>query len=123
MGPNILAQSQVDVRRSVWDLRSRALEQFNLRGALDTSTRQLTEGTGITVEVHTTGDVHSLPEVVEENLLRIAQEALTNTIKHSRAKHVEINLDFAPESVSLQISDNGLGFVVDDHFGPEDGHF
>jgi signal transduction histidine kinase len=113
----------VDVRRSVWDLRSRALEQFNLRSALVTSSKQITDGTGIHLEVNTTGVVRPLPEIIEENLLRIAQEALTNTIKHSGADRVEMNLDYAPESISLRISDNGRGFVAEDHPGPRDGHF
>jgi signal transduction histidine kinase len=123
LGRTILAQSQVDVRRSVWDLRSRALEQFNLRGALATSSKQITEGTGIAVQVSSTGVVRPLPEIIEENLLRIAQEALTNIIKHSRAERADISLDYSPQSISLQIADNGAGFAVADHAGPRDGHF
>ncbi|HWF18853.1 MAG TPA: histidine kinase [Verrucomicrobiae bacterium] len=123
LGRNILAQSQVDLRRSVWDLRSRALEQFSLRGALATSSKQITDGTGIKLQVHTTGVVRPLPEIIEENLLRIAQEALTNTIKHSRAERAEMNLDYGPQSVSLQIADDGCGFAVGDHAGPREGHF
>jgi signal transduction histidine kinase len=123
MGRNILAQSQVDVRRSVWDLRSRALEQFNLRGALATSSKQITEGTNITVELKTSGIVRPLPEIIEENILRIMQEALTNTIKHSGATHAQINLDFTPQFVSLQITDDGAGFTPENNAGPRDGHF
>ena len=123
MGRNILAQSQVDVRRSVWDLRSRALEQFDLRGALATSSKQIAEGTGVGLEVTTNGVVRPLPEIIEENLLRIAQEALTNVIKHSEADVVTVNLVYGPQSVSLQIADDGHGFAVDDHAGPRDGHF
>jgi signal transduction histidine kinase len=123
MGRYILAQSQVDVRRSVWDLRSRALEQFNLRGALMTSSKQIADGTGIRVEVNTQGGARPLPEIIEENLLRIAQEALTNIIKHSQATHATIDLDYRPQGISLQIEDNGSGFVVEDRVGPQDGHF
>jgi signal transduction histidine kinase len=120
---NILAQSQVDVRRSVWDLRSRALEQFDLRAALITSTKQITDGTRISVEVETQGRVRPLPEIIEDNLLRIAQEALTNIIKHSGATRAGIKLDYRPQTVVLQIKDNGRGFAVDACLGPRDGHF
>ena len=123
LGRNILAQSQVDVRRSVWDLRSRALEQFNLRGALVTNSKQLTEGTGISVEVNTKGTVRPLPEIIEDNLLRIAQEGVTNIIKHSRATQAVIDLDYDPQTILLQIADNGHGFAVTDHAGPREGHF
>ncbi|HEX3797771.1 MAG TPA: histidine kinase [Verrucomicrobiae bacterium] len=120
---NILAQSQVDVRRSVWDLRSRALEQFDLRGALIASCKQITDGTQIHAEVKAVGRVRPLPEIIEDNLLRIAQEALTNVIKHSGASEIEISLDYGPQTVALEIEDNGRGFSVDDCVGPREGHF
>jgi signal transduction histidine kinase len=98
---NLVSQSQIDVRRSVWDLRSRALEQFDLPGALSTSGKQLTDGTNIHFEVCAKGRVRPLAETVEENLLRIAQEALTNVIKHSEATAVTIELDYGPKNIVL----------------------
>jgi signal transduction histidine kinase len=113
----------VDVRRSVWDLRSRALEQFDLSGALITSGKQLTDGTKIHFQVNTKGRIRPLPEIVEENLLRIAQEAMTNVIKHSQATVAEIELDYGPKNVLLQIKDNGRGFELKQCAGPAEGHF
>ena len=69
------------------------------------------------------GRVRPLPETIEENLLRIAQEALTNVIKHSEATRATITLDYGPQSVRLHIQDNGSGFVIDKHAGPREGHF
>jgi signal transduction histidine kinase len=120
---NLLSQSQVDVRRSVWDLRSRALEQFDLPGALSTSGKMLVEGANIDLEVTTKGRVRPLSETVEENLLRIAQEALTNAIKHSGATKAKIEIDYGPQNIVLQISDNGRGFEQNKTAGPGEGHF
>jgi signal transduction histidine kinase len=120
---DLVAQSQVDVRRSVWDLRSRALEQFDLPGAMVSSGKQLTDGTNIRFEVTARGRVRPLPEIIEENLLRIAQEALTNVIKHSHATAAEIELDYGPRSVLLQIKDNGRGIQPNGCAGPGEGHF
>jgi signal transduction histidine kinase len=120
---NLMAKSQVEVRRSVWDLRCRALEQFDLPGALAASAREITHGTSIQVELETKGPARGLPEVVEENLLRIGQEALTNVIKHSQATLVKIQLDFQPQQAVLQVADNGIGFVPENAVGPADGHF
>jgi signal transduction histidine kinase len=113
----------VEVRRSVWDLRSRALDQFDLPGALVTSGKQLTDGTNIRFEVTSKGRVRPLPETVEQNLLRIAQEALTNVIKHSEATAAAIELDYGPQTVAMQIKDNGRGFQSDQCPGPDEGHF
>lgn len=120
---NLLSQSQVDVRRSVWDLRSRALEQFDLPGALSTSGKQLTDGTNVRLDVSSKGRVRPLSETIEENLLRIAQEALTNVIKHSGATKATIELDYGPQSVMLEIKDNGNGFEREKSAGPGEGHF
>jgi signal transduction histidine kinase len=120
---SMVAQSQVDVHRSVWNLRSRALEQFDLPGALSTSGKQLVYGTNIQLEIAAKGRVRPLPDTVEENLLRIAQEALTNVIKHSEATKVSIELDYGPQNVALEVKDNGRGFEQDKSAGPGEGHF
>ncbi|MGA3008046.1 MAG: histidine kinase, partial [Opitutaceae bacterium] len=73
---SLMKQSQIELRRSIWDLRSRELEQFDLATALARAGRQMADGTKILTEVETKGRVQALPEIVEENLLRIGQEAL-----------------------------------------------
>lgn len=120
---NLMRQSQVELRRSVWDLRCRALEQFDLPGALLRTGRQITYGTGIHVEVETKGEVRALPEVMEENLLRMGQEALTNVIKHSSANLASMELEFDSEKVILLVKDDGKGFVPENCVGPGEGHF
>src|SRR5262249_27232134 len=87
------------------------------------SSRQIADGTNIRVELKTAGVVRPLPEIIEENLLRIMQEALTNTIKHSGATRADISLEFGPQTVTLQISDNGSGFAAENSAGPREGHF
>ena len=118
-----MSQSQVEVRRSIWDLRCRALEQFDLPAALKLSSRQIINGTSIKVQVAAKGRVRPLPEIVEDNLLRIGQEALTNVIKHSEATLAKIELDYGPQNIVLRIEDNGKGFIPEDRVGPHEGHF
>lgn len=120
---NLMRQSQEYLRDSVRGLRSRAAEQFNLSNALITSSRQIAGSAGIRVEVDTVGEGNSLSEVVEENLLRIGQEAVTNVVKHSGASLVKMDLQFSPQKVVLQVKDDGKGFDPANRAGPEDGHF
>jgi signal transduction histidine kinase len=119
----MMRQSQIDLRRSIWDLRCRQLEEFDLPSALAASGQQLADRSGILVEVKTKGAVRPLPEVVEENLLRIGQEALTNVVKHSHASRAEVELEFSPQNVILEIKDDGRGFTPGNCAGPNDGHF
>jgi signal transduction histidine kinase len=120
---NMVRRSRVDLRRTIWDLRSREQEQFDLCKALLIGANRITEDAGIRIEVETKGDVRSLPEVAEDTLLRICQEAITNTVKHSGASSVRINLEFSDQKIVLEIRDNGNGFTPDNCAGPNDGHF
>jgi signal transduction histidine kinase len=120
---NLMTQSQVELRRSIWDLRSRELEQFDLANALLATGRQITDGTNIQLQVDTQGTTRVLSEVIEENLLRIGQEAVTNIIKHSGAHHAKIELEFRPETVVLRVEDDGVGFTPHQRPGSGDGHF
>ena len=120
---NLMRQSQADLHRSVWGLRSRAEEEFNLANALITSVRQITGDTGLRIEVQTNGEAGTLSEITEENLLRIGQEAITNVVKHSGASRAKIELEFTPQTVVLQIGDDGKGFNPEACAGPKDGHF
>ncbi len=88
-----------------------------------TSLRQITRDTSVRLETETIGEAGPLSEIIEENLLRIGQEAVTNTVKHAGASVVKIELHFTPQQVVLQIHDDGKGFEPATCTGPKDGHF
>jgi signal transduction histidine kinase len=120
---NMVRLSRVDLRRSIWDLRSRELEQFDLYKALSLGATRIASNAGVRVEVETKGNVCPLPEVIEEALLRIGQEAVTNTVKHADAHCIRIELHFSETQVVLEIKDDGKGFAPENSPGPNDGHF
>ena len=120
---NMLRMIRVDLRRSIWDLRSRELQQFDLYNALLVSADQIAGSAGIRVEIETQGTVRPLPEFVEETLLRIGQEAATNTVKHSAANQINIVLEFGDQDITLEVRDDGTGFTPENCAGPNDGHF
>lgn len=120
---NWLRQSQEELRRSIWDLRSRELEQFDLANALRQSAEHLVDGTKIKLDFVTHGAKRRLPEVVEENILRIGQEALTNIAKHAKANLIALTLDFNDDSLILRVKDNGVGFIPPSAPQPGDNRF
>jgi PAS domain S-box-containing protein len=102
--------SLAEARRSVQALRPQALQAGSLAAALDGLITQVTPGSGLRAELSCGGQQRPLPPEVEEALLRIGQEALTNTLKHARADRFRMRLVFAPGEVRLEASDNGCGF-------------
>jgi len=123
MARTLMSRSQLELRRSIWDLRSRELEQFSLPTALETSAQEILEETGVKLEFAISGQPYALSEIVEENLLRIGREALANVIKHARASGVVLNLDYGNQSLKMTISDDGLGFTPKNCRGSAEGHF
>jgi len=99
-----------DVRRLAVELRPKALDDFGLVAALERLTQNFQEQTGIEVDLQATLGDERLPAEVETALYRIAQEALTNVVKHARARRVSLVLQRRPGSVSAVIEDDGAGF-------------
>jgi signal transduction histidine kinase len=107
-----------EARRYVWDLRSPALENHDLPTALSETARRLTNETAIQAQVEVNGAFRPLPRLVEDNLLRIGQEAVNNAVKHAEAQRIFINLVFDARRVQLSVRDDGRGF---DHQLSENG--
>jgi signal transduction histidine kinase len=99
-----------DVRRLAVELRPKALDDFGLLPALERLAQTFTEQIGIDVDVEASLGETRLPGEVETALFRLVQEALTNVVKHSRARHVSISIVRRPNSVSAVIEDDGIGF-------------
>jgi len=110
-----------EARRSVWGLRSPALEDADLPTALSSAARRLTEGTPVEARVQLRGTPRRLPGIVELNLLRIGQEAITNALKHAHARQIQLELAFDRGRVRLCARDDGRGF--DPQAAPPQGHF
>jgi signal transduction histidine kinase len=50
------------------------------------------------------------PPKIDNQLLRIGQEAITNAVRHARARRIHLELTFGPETVTLRVEDDGCGF-------------
>jgi signal transduction histidine kinase len=116
-----LRASQSEVRRSVWNLRSVKLEEATLSEALLQLGEALADTLGPKVEVRCEGKPIQVPPGVASHLFRIAQEGVTNALKHSQAQRIEIRLDFKPEAVEFCVNDDVCGF--DPSAASLNGHF
>jgi len=105
----LIRQSETELRHSIWDLRSRALDLFDLSRALNEHGARIVGGAGLAFSLRCEGQARPLPEVVEENLLRVSQEALANVVRHSKATSVELCLRYLDRELILEIQDNGQG--------------
>lgn len=115
--------SLTEARRSVMDLRASALEGQDLAAAIETGAKQWAAGSGVAVAVEVSGPVRELPPEMEQHLLRISQEAVTNTLKHAHAGRICVKLHMETRKLRLRIVDDGRGFDQRDAFLSRGGHF
>jgi signal transduction histidine kinase len=101
-----------EARDSIWNMRSHVLEKGDLGEALEGILLRLTDGTGATPHLRITGIRRRLPPMIENNLLRIGQEAITNASQHAKPTHIDVTLEFEGRTVRLTVEDDGRGFSL-----------
>jgi signal transduction histidine kinase len=69
------------------------------------------------------GLYHELPERIESELVKIAQESVTNVVRHAGAKNIEIGLHYDAKKLIMSISDDGRGFEGTMNIAGPEGHF
>jgi signal transduction histidine kinase len=94
------------------DLRPSMLDDLGLEPALAWLTHRQAELAGIKGEVWADTLAHRLDMVIETECFRIAQEALTNVVRHAKARVVTVELRAKDGQLHLRVRDNGVGFAV-----------
>jgi NarL family two-component system sensor histidine kinase LiaS len=105
----LVRQAQQELTSLIRELRPVALEGKGLATALRELATQWTEQTGVVATVRVAGTL-PIPLTVEEALFRVAQEALSNIVRHTEASLVQLSLDITEDEVTLRVADNGQGF-------------
>ena len=106
---DMLSYSREEVQQAVWNLESPLLQDSTLGGALRKLARYLRSGT-IEIKVVALEEPAAMDSAIQHNLLRIAQEAITNAVKHAAAGQIDVTLEARPDAVVLRVTDNGKGF-------------
>jgi len=101
------------VRRIATELRPSVLDQLGLAAALEWQGHEFEARTGIEVTMDLCADGCTIPDDLGSPAFRILQESLTNVARHARAKHVTIRLIQAPDLITLEVTDDGIGIPPD----------
>lgn len=104
------------LRRSAQYLRPRILDDLGLVPAIEWMAEDLIRNHEVDTQVTVKGKPYELPEEVQLLLFRIAQEALSNVRRHSKASKAWTELEFWQDKIMLTIHDNGIGFKLPEEF-------
>jgi two-component system sensor histidine kinase UhpB len=102
-----------NLRKIIWDLRPSILDDLGLFSAIRWFARTNLEKAGVKVDFHASGEITRLPPHLETMLFRIAQEAISNILRHANAGKVFIRLWKAEQQIWLEIKDDGHGFNLE----------
>jgi two-component system sensor histidine kinase UhpB len=102
-----------EIRRISRELRPEALDDLGLVNALIALSTRVAKQGGIQIDRDFSGELPRLPEDVELVVYRVAQEALTNVLRHSRAEHCLLRLGRDGDNLRLEVADDGVGIPAD----------
>lgn len=105
------------VRRFSHDLRPPILDDLGLLPALEWLTSDLNNSFNINIDMEVLGTTRRFSPEVELVLFRIAQEALRNVWKHSKASEARVTVEFGDDETVLTVKDNGQGFELPEEIG------
>jgi signal transduction histidine kinase len=111
-----------DARQSIWALRT----QDSRETTLPVRIRRIAEraqGDGLEARFNLFGAYRALPAEAEQEVLRIAQEAIHNVKKHAGASRLTVELKYLPDGIELGVSDDGKGVEMNGMLEPLPGHY
>jgi len=102
-----------ETRQSVAGLRAGHDSESGLTAAIGAAAREITDTKDVRLKLKLDRGLPKLPADVEYNLLRIASEAISNSVKHSGARTIEVALESTPNALRLKVHDDGSGLGKD----------
>lgn len=108
----LAAHSLNELQHVIGDLRPSHLDDLGLPAALRWYAGELQSRAPLRIEVEVSGEPHETSPALKTTLFRLAQEALTNVVKHAAADCARIKLDYGGDAVTLHVEDDGCGFDI-----------
>jgi signal transduction histidine kinase len=103
----------IELQRMVTGLHPPQLDDLGLLAALRWYANDVSSHSGITINIVNHGTKPIISSDVRAVVFRIAQEAITNVVRHANASKIDVQLDYLEDNIYLRVEDNGQGFNTD----------
>lgn len=99
----------LDVRRSVRELKVDTLHKYSLVKSLENLAKDINDCTDTKVNLNIVGNLMKLKNDEEQTIFRVIQESITNSMRHGKAKKIDLDIEFDYYKINIHIKDNGIG--------------
>ena len=120
---SLVKSSLAEARRSIWNLRSASAGTDDLPARVNQVVTQAAANGPAKLRFQVRGTYRAAPPAIEDQLLRVSQEAVNNALHHSGGSTIDVTLSYDARSVQLSVDDDGRGFIHDARSFIEGGHF
>ena len=107
---SLVDDTVTEIKEIARAIRPLSLDELGLNTVLTSICKKVSKESSINFHIHLPDDSSNIPKEMEVCIYRVTQESLNNIIKHSKAKNFSVELEVEDESITLQISDDGIGF-------------
>ena len=107
----LVAGSLTELQHIIADLRPSHLDDLGLTAAIRWYITEIQNRTNLKINFEIIGEEYELPTEVRTALFRVAQEAVTNTVRHAEATDAKVQLEYEPAAIKVTIADNGRGLT------------
>ncbi|MBC8061259.1 MAG: sensor histidine kinase [Clostridiaceae bacterium] len=104
----------MEVRNIIFDLRPMSLDDLGLNQTIEQTVKKISEETGLVIELKLKPMEQEIESIIQVAIYRIIQEVFNNIKKHAKASCVVVKLDYGTKYLMLNISDDGIGFDVEE---------
>ena len=119
---SLVKSSLAEARSSIWNLRSATSGVDDLPARMSKAVTQTASLGSARLAFEVKGTYRAAPRPLEDQLLRVAQEAVSNAVRHAAATRIRVTLDYDPDAAELAVEDDGRGFLHSAAFAAN-GHF
>jgi ligand-binding sensor domain-containing protein/signal transduction histidine kinase len=119
----LVKSSLTEARSSIWNLRSAAGGADDLPARMNRAVTQAAAQSTTKVRFQVRGTYRAAPPAIEDQLLRVSQEAVNNAVHHANASTIDVTLGYDTHAVQLSVDDDGAGFLHDEVTFVQGGHF
>lgn len=120
---SLVKSSLAEARSSIWNLRSATAGADDLPARINRAVTQAGASGPAKLRFQVRGTYRAAPPAVEDQLLRVSQEAVNNAVHHSGASIIDVTLGYDTQAVELSVDDDGRGFTYDPAGFVQGGHF